>query len=379
MLIACPECAVQISDRAYDCPCCGYPLRERSKPKRRKRLPNGFGQITRLKDPTLRKPYRAMTTVGKDAYGKPICKLLKPQAYFKTYNEAYEALLENHKNPYDIGKDITMQELYDRWFKEWSKTVVTPNKASSVWKYCENIHQMLVRDVKAYHVKEIITACDKVSQRKNIKITLNMMFDYAIQYEIVDSNPARNCKLPRDVVKGMTVAKHGHIPYEADEIDYLWDNRETEKLAKFILVQCMSGWRPQELVKLRIENINLDDWTFSGGMKTESGKNRIVPIHKLIRPIVAELYWDAVKNNRDCLFDIKTTNSLNYHFTKLPFQHRPHDGRVHFVTLAKKYNVDEYAIKYMVGHVITDITENIYTKRSVEWLTEEMEKIRGLV
>ncbi len=60
---------------------------------------------------------------------------------------------------------------------------------------------------------------------------------------------------------------------------------------------------------------------------------------------------------------------------KLNPEHRPHDGRTHFVTTAKRYGVDEYAIKYMVGHKISDITEKIYTKRKFEWLKQEIEKI----
>ena len=56
-------------------------------------------------------------------------------------------------------------------------------------------------------------------------------------------------------------------------------------------------------------------------------------------------------------------------------EHRPHDGRTHFVTTAKRYNIDEYAIKYMVGHKISDITEKIYTKRKFDWLKQEIEKI----
>ena len=57
-------------------------------------------------------------------------------------------------------------------------------------------------------------------------------------------------------------------------------------------------------------------------------------------------------------------------------EHRPHDGRTHFVTAAKKAGVDEYAIKYMVGHKISDITEKVYTKREFEWLKEEIEKLK---
>lgn len=44
--------------------------------------------------------------------------------------------------------------------------------------------------------------------------------------------------------------------------------------------------------------------------------------------------------------------------------------------MAKKYQMDEYAIKRIVGHDIKDITEKIYTKRDIEWLKEEIEKIK---
>ena len=44
--------------------------------------------------------------------------------------------------------------------------------------------------------------------------------------------------------------------------------------------------------------------------------------------------------------------------------------------MAKKYNVDEYAIKRIVRHPIRDITEKVYTDRDIEWLKEEIEKIR---
>ena len=60
---------------------------------------------------------------------------------------------------------------------------------------------------------------------------------------------------------------------------------------------------------------------------------------------------------------------------KLNPEHRPHDPRKHFSTMAKKYKVDEYALKYMIGHKIEDITEKVYTQRDAGWLKEEIEKI----
>ena len=109
MLLKCPECELQISDKATFCPHCGYPIQPDIKPRKprnknnkRKRLPNGFGQISQIKNRNLRNPYRAMVTVGKTSTGRPICKPLKPESYFPTYNDAYAALVEYNKNPYDL-------------------------------------------------------------------------------------------------------------------------------------------------------------------------------------------------------------------------------------------------------------------------------------
>ena len=100
MLIKCPECDLQVSDKATFCPHCGYPLqpdikqrKPRSKNNKRRRLPNGFGQISEIKNRNLRNPFRAMVTVGKTSTGRPICKPLKPESYFPTYNDAYTACL----------------------------------------------------------------------------------------------------------------------------------------------------------------------------------------------------------------------------------------------------------------------------------------------
>ena len=45
------------------------------------------------------------------------------------------------------------------------------------------------------------------------------------------------------------------------------------------------------------------------------------------------------------------------------------------MTLAKDSEVNEYAIKYLIGHAITDLTERVYTERDIGWLTTELLKI----
>ena len=89
--------------------------------KKRMRLPNGFGQISKINKP-LRNPYRAMVSVGiNEETGHVISKSI---GYYKSYNDAYQALMKYHNSPYDLESGImTLEQLHDKWFEEWSKNV----------------------------------------------------------------------------------------------------------------------------------------------------------------------------------------------------------------------------------------------------------------
>lgn len=408
MLIKCPECELQVSDKALLCPHCGYPMKPDAKPRKprssnkRRRLPNGFGQISEIKGRNLRNPWRAMVTVGKTETGRPICKPLKPESYFPTYNDAYAALVEYNQNPYDLGPVTTVKELYDKWSPEYFKTIKDSHATESAWAYCTAVYGMRVMDLRARHIKGCIdegTAVIKgeeknpnATMKNKIKTLFNQMLDYALEFEIVDRNYSRTFNLSDDVIKECKTTKKGHIAFTDAEISLLWEHVSDKDLVDVLLIQCYSGWRPQELGLLELANVDLENWTFTGGIKTDAGKERTVPIHSKIYKLVKKNYEEAVSLGSEYLFNctegIKGKNhQLTYNRYQQGFlrirdelnlnpDHRPHDGRTHFVTTAKRYGVDEYAIKYMVGHKISDITEKVYTKREFNWLKEEIEKIK---
>ena len=410
MLTQCPECELPVSDKANACPHCGYPLKPSEKQKRprksnkRRRLPNGFGQISEIKNRNLRNPFRAMVTVGKTPEGKPICKPLKPESYFATYNDAYAALVEYNKNPYDLEPSITMQELYDKWLPEYEKTVKSTKSVTSAWAYCSGVYKMRVMDIRARHVKGCIEEGVAVirgkaqhpsaTMKNQIKSLFNMMLDYALEYELVDRNYSRTFNLTEETVKEIQSVKKEHIAFTDEEMDLLWANISSKQGIDIILIQCYSGWRPQELGLLELKDVDLENWTFRGGMKTDAGENRVVPIHSRIQDLVLRKYQEAEALGSPYLLNWTDPNNRNKKNLKLTYaryqkaferirdelklnpNHRPHDGRTHFVTMAKRYGVDEYAIKYMVGHKISDITEKVYTRREFAWLREEIEKIK---
>lgn len=406
MLTECPECGLQVSDRALSCPHCGYPMKKEAKrTKKRMRLPNGFGRIVEIKSKNLRKPFRAMVTTGFDELGRPIGKILKPEGYFETYNEAYEALVEYHKNPYDLEADITVEELYKRWSDGYFQKVKSASSIRTItaaWAYCSSVYKMRAKDLRPRHIRACMengtaningkekSASPNIQGR--IKSMFNLMLDYAVEYEIAQTNYARSFSVDDSVVEAKEKNKREHVSFTEDELKTLWENINEVEYADVILINCYSGWRPQELCLLELKNINLENWTFKGGMKTDAGIDRVAPIHPLIRDLVKRKYQEAKEFGSEYLINATDRlahhpgKQLTYDMYRKRFQkvvdrlnlnpdHRAHDPRKTFITLAKKYKVDEYAIKYIVGHAINDITEKVYTERDIDWLQEEIAKI----
>ena len=387
MLILCPECDLQVSDAAFTCPHCGYPLKPGISPKRtgkrkRMRLPNGFGQISEIKGRALRKPFRAMVTIGKTEEGKPICKLLKPIAYFRTYNEAYEALVLYNKNPSELTENYTLNEVFDKWYEDYKKRDLNEHgvkRIKALWSYLTPIHNKKIRLIKTLDLKIAIESVPDVSNdlRQRLKTILNMVYDYAVMYEYTDKNYARLLRL---TLKKELPGRPAHIPYTSEEMDTLWKHTEND-VVKSVLIQCYSGWRPQELIDLKRKDIDFEKGTMIGGMKTDAGRDRIVPIHSKIEPLLRELYNRVDTDESNIFYFFHGYESFYKKFRivikkyNLNSEHKPHDGRKQFITMAKNKGVDEYAIKRIVGHAIQDITENIYTVRDIEWLKAEIEKI----
>ncbi len=389
MLINCGECGKQISDKAVMCPHCGYPIGsnlKKIKVKAHKRLPNGFGQITKVTYHNLNKPYRVMTTIGVNEKGKPIVKLLEPVAYFKTYNEAYEALLNYNKLKNNSGSQInmTMNDLYEKWIKNNfdqninKKTLVIYR---SNWNICKDLHDVQISSLTVIKLKEFIENLNTTSGQKiRIRNMLSTMLKYAISLDLIDKNIASNIILPIEIKMDSKNKYRGHESFTLEEMKILWNNTDN-KIVKLILVQCFMGWRPTELCSLRKENININDMIITAGVKTESGKNRSVPIHPLIQNFVIEIYNDLCNRNTALMFYITYRSYFIQILKKIGIKnnHKPHDCRVTFITNCKTNGVEEYSIKRFAGHKIQDITESVYTKHDIKWFKNEINKLKKYV
>lgn len=374
------------------------------------KLPNGYGSVTKLSG-NRRKPYLARVTLGwitNEQTGKTTQNRV-PIGTYKTKKEALQALAEYGANPYDIqNNNLTLAELYQKWTEAYFPTLSGESSTrtiTSAWKYCHPLYKMRVKDLRARHIKGIMEDGYIISSRgKNagqkvmaspgvkarIKSMFNLMLDYALEYEIVDKNYARTFDISEDIIKEKEAATRGHIIFPPDEMKILWDNVDKIRFVDWILIQCYMGWRPQELATLQLADVNLDEWYMVAGMKTDAGKNRMVPIHTKIQPLVKRNYDYAVSLGSDALFNDPTSTKGGMKITydkyagrfdkvmaalKLNPEHRPHDPRMTFITMAKKAGIDPMVVKRLAGHRINDVTEAVYTVRDLEWLRSDIEKI----
>lgn len=372
--------------------------KRKSKTKHPK-LPNGFGRITEIKGRNLRKPFRAMVTVGKNEEGRPIGKIL---GYYESWYAAYDALAEYKKNPFDLSeKSTTIGELYQKWSSEYCKEVksaTTVRSVRSIWEYVpqeirsKRVSEMTPQAIKDFIMnqtrkidgsKNVIVASDGIKSR--IKSMFNMMYDYAILAGIVDRNPCRLFTL-KGLSSKIESKRKEKIPFTPEQVEELWNDKDFG-YTKMILINIYSGWRPDEMLELKKENIDLVSKTMMGGKKTAAGTNRIIPIHSRILPLVE--YYYNLSDGEMLLYDYDNgpKNKLNYDKYKNRFKnvmiHHAWEGvfvpscpRHTFSTLSKEYGMNEYARKKIMGHDMNDVTDKHYTHLDIDYLSKEIEKIR---
>lgn len=351
------------------------------------KLPNGFGSVHKLPG-NRRNPWRARKTIGWETnFEDGTCKQKYIIiGYFPTQKDALQALADYNTNPYDITTNtITFSEVYEKWSEVHFEKIVPSARRTwkSAYSYCNPLYNMRMKDIRVQHLEQTIndaTVGDNTKSR--MKSLFNLMYKYALKHEIVDKDYAALCdgvKKPKpNIVR---------IPFSDLEIQQLWDNIQLP-FVDMILVGIYTGFRPQELSILKIADVDLTNCTIIGGLKTDAGRNRTIPIHSKIIGLVQQNYDQAVKIQSEYLFNDENGQQgtwLTYDkyrgrfkkiMKKLDMEHKPHDTRHTFITKAKDVGINEYILKLIVGHEIQDITEKVYTHRTLKDMQTEIEKIR---
>lgn len=346
------------------------------------KLPNQFGSIEKLKG-KRRKPYMVRKTIGWDSEGKQIRKIL---GFYETRQQALQSLAVYNENPYNIdAKNITVGQLYEKWKNEKypkiaHKTQVVYNMC---WNYCKDIETLPLVEIRLTHLQAIVDGLDnKWSAKKAFKNMWNQLFDFAMKNDI-------NVKKYSTFIDvGKKTTKLVRIPFEENEIDLMWNNLNRMDFVDTILILIYTGMRVGELLDIKIENVHLDQKYMIGGSKTEAGKDRVIPIHDRILPLVEKWYVTSKSHNCEYLihnYEYDKMSYWNYYHEKwekiieqleLGDTHKPHDTRHTFATRMDRTDANKLCIKRIMGHASTDVTDKVYTHKDIEDLIETVNKLR---
>ena len=384
---------------------CGTHKRDKKSGTRKRG--NGKGTVERTNN--KQNPFKAKVPVEVyiDKKGKLQVKY-KSIGSFPTKGLANEALAEYNRTPYDLSSKIsTFQDLYEVWSEEYFKTLTSDSSIrtiTSAYAYCSGLYYMKIRQIGAGHIKDamnhgyiIETRGKNKGQRKyaspctqeRIKSMCNLMFDYALERNLILTNPARAFKIDK-LIKEIDQNAKKKKPFSDAEVRLLWEYHEMIPFADIILIGIYSGFRPQELVLLRTENIFLEEGYMIGGMKTSNGTNRAVPIHPKIKELVAFRYHQATD-----LYQSSFLFNIQYGSSYKPFSYDTYEGRFHnvmdalnlsgftphctrhtFATQAEICGLRERAIKMMMGHSLKeDVTNHHYKHTGFDYLYQEICKI----
>lgn len=357
------------------------------KRKKRMRLPNGIGSVHQINDGKRRRnPWRARVPSHVEfnpETGKASQKYIN-LGYFATEIEAIEALYDYRKNPYTLEASVaTFADVYEMWskkkFEGATKAVVY--SYTSAYKHSEALHNMKMRDIRSKDYEAVMVAVVGGHQvQTKIKTLWGQMNKYAMEHDIIQKDYAEfvSTKDKAPETTRTDIAKK--------DIQKLW--KEIDKgneLAEIAMIYIYTGLRAMELLEAKKSNVFLDKRIMIAGKKTDAGKDRRIPIHHCIFPLIEKRMSEdgeylITKQGKGKRTPYTYSNFLREYWgrlmDKLDMDYTIHCTRHTCATIMREAGIEEDIRKVILGHKSGDITDR-YTHLSDEMLLGAIDKVAG--
>lgn len=354
----------------------------RKKEKQKIGRANGMGTVYKLSG-NRRRPWVARITEGwetEDEQEKEKC-IRRIIGYFETEEEAEKALLGHQLNPVAPKSTITLGELYEEWsaihFPKVSKSSVKAYEYG--WRQINSLKNIKMKEIRRGQWEHIMIKMKPRVGKAAISHMLNlagMLSTYAVQNDIIPRNYAEGIKLPKE-------EKKEKQPFNDLEMKKIKESSGKVPYAKHVLILCYTGLRIQELLNLTKFDIDFKKKTITGGLKTDAGRGRTVPIHPVIMPHLKKIANEATGS---LLYESK---SQGVSITQATFRKRyyealdamkvekrsPHACRHTCATMMANAGVSVNAIKAILGHSNYAFTADRYTHIDADQLLKEIEHI----
>ena len=309
----------------------------------------GNGQGTAFKRGTS---WVAQVTIWDYAPDGTKSRKYKTKGGFKTKKLALEyagALL----NGVDVAPKMSFATLYNAWsgvhYDKISNDAANGYKAAYAkcgFLYGRDFGGIKTADLQYIIDKSVSLKGQPISRRSkaDIKSLFSNMYKYAIQNDIVSKDYSQFVTLEKK-------PKSKKDAFTAEEIDKLWKDYEAgNRFTGYILIMIYTGIRFGELATITLDNVHLDKQYMVGGIKTDAGRDREIPINDKILPIVS----DVCSQNKKKLLEMHEKvfyNSFRCTLERLSIRPlNPHCCRHTFFTMMANAGIQPAVITETGGH-----------------------------
>lgn len=339
---------------------------------------NGSGSIVRLSG-NRRRPY-AVKVSGRDGRGRVVQRIL---SCFERAADAQKALdaynLEKARGraPAADKLDMTVEQVFEAWKAREYRKLKPASIASHNAAWNKRVSRFAGRKMRSVGLDEWQSILDEdedtglsQSSINNDAILIKNLYAYSMERDIVGKDfsqyldiPSVGSKKPRGA---LTEAQTGLLA-ELAEAGFPW--------ADTALMLCYTGFRVSEFLKLTPADYHPEEGGYlRGGLKTEAGRNRAVPVHPRIAPYLAS-WLEKGGDTIICGKDGSAMTSDTYRDLFRAVMERigapeatPHWCRHTFATRLHSAQADPLAIKWLMGHSTrNDITAH-YTHGTIQTL-----------
>lgn len=335
---------------------------------------NGTGGVYKMAG-RRRRPWIAVRTVG-IVDGLQIRKSI---GCFATRAEAEEALIKDKLMPASQYGKLTLGDVWEMWTDSRAFTKLTDSTKAgytAAYQYMKDYSRDVYADLRRNHFQTMIDSAEAQgkswSTMAAVRTVCTLLGEYATALDIVPHSYATKLVLPKKT-------KSEKRTFTDGEIRILFEH-DSDPYVSIILILIGTGMRITELLTLRKTDVDIDQMVIVGGIKTDAGKNRTVPIHPQIQTYVKRWYGhsfqylieiDGKQLRADYVRDkiYKAEDALGIR------QLSPHECRHTFFTKMDEACSDKLAMALIGGHTDPHFTEMQYVHPDINRLRAAMESI----
>lgn len=386
----CPKCRADPPEGALFCPQCGKKLGQTTK-KRTKSRGNGTGCA--YWDPAHRYWVAQVVTGYRypDDKTKPTIPIKRTKGGFKKREDAL-AYCQTLKGEQEKKKEYTLEEVYKLWEPWYSPRVDkdTFGCYRAAYAHFKPLHGAKIRSITAGDLQKCLDDCPRGHRtHQNMKVTAGLLWAYAMDHDMVGRDVTRNLYIG----KGASVQRE---PLTDIEVEKIRQEIGKDIYAPYVYALCYLGYRPGEMLEIKKDQVHEAEkgLFIVEGKKTEAGRDRIVPIHKKIEPIIRDqlklegtdyLFPMHVFDRKGAFkgFKMMTDNYFNkYAFRPLadrlgiPKGKVPYSARHTFSDKLKDADGTDKTKAALIGHTDYKFTQQKYQSTNLEELQTVMESIQ---